>query len=361
MRELFHVPENYFLSHSVGCMPKVISDALDESYLEPWASGQNWSQWMPVLDEFRSSLGRILGVSANLICPQTNISSALTKVLYSLPTQASRNKIILSKHDFPTVGFVFKQAEKVGYKLQFIDGDPTDIENWDAAIDETTAIVHITHALSNTSHLLPVQKICKLARKNQAVSIVDVAQSLGAVQIDILSWAPDFVTGTGVKFLCFGPGACFLYCSAEMLGKCDPIDVGWFSHEEPFEMNIENFRLTKDAMRFFGGTPSPAPLIAANAAMDMWKQIGFEFVHINIDTSLNYLHNNIQQDIVVSPNQAGKRGATLVISPKNRQLLRDKIETNKVLCDERKEGFRFSLHVYTSQHEIEKLSDIFKT
>lgn len=360
MREFFNVPDNYFLSHSVGCMPKTTQQALNESYFEPWASGQNWSRWMPVLDEFRSGLGRILDVSAELICPQLNISSALTKILYSLPAPAMRNKIILSKHDFPTVGFVFKQAEKVGYKLHFIEGDPTDIEKWNAAIDKTTAIVHITHVLSNTSHVLPVQKICKLARKSQAVSIVDIAQSLEAVPVDVLSWAPDFVTGTGVKFLCFGPGACFLYCSAEMLDKCQPMDVGWFSHEEPFEMNIKDFRLAKDAMRFFGGTPSPVPLIAANAAMDMWAQIGFEIAYKRIDTALDHLNDNIKQDIIVSPNQSGKRGATLVISPKDRQSLRDKIETKGILCDERKEGFRFSLHGYTSEQEIEMLTDILK-
>ncbi len=364
MREFFEVPDNYFLSHSVGCLPKQTQQALIANYLGPWSAGTNWSEWMPVLDKFRAGLASILGVSADLICPQSNISSALTKVIYSLPQPTTRNKIILSKEDFPTVGFVFKQAERTGYEICFIDGDPTDIENWETTIDETAAIVHITHALSNTSHLLPVQQICDIARAKGAISIVDVAQSLGGVRVDITSWNPDFVTGTGVKFLCFGPGACFLYCSKARLENSAPVDVGWFSHENPFEMDIEHFQYAKDAMRFFGGTPSPAPLIAANAAMDMWQEIGsggFEVAHKRIETALDFLIGHLNADIMVSPKHADKRGATLVIAPKNRKILRDKIKSNGLLCDERKEGFRFSLHGYTSDEEVKRLSVILKS
>jgi len=135
MRENFHVPGNYFLSHSVGCQPKATVEALKTHFLAPWASGENF------------------GVSGDLICPQTNISSALTKIIYSLPKLEKRKTIVLSRQDFPTVGFVFKQAERAGYEIRFIDEDPTDISNWRTAIDNETAIVHITHALSNTQIL----------------------------------------------------------------------------------------------------------------------------------------------------------------------------------------------------------------
>ena len=356
MRDFFQVPENYFLSHSVGCLPKNTQQALEGNYLGPWASGENWSEWMSVLDKFRAGMANILGMPAAQICPQSNISSALTKILYSLPDPIKRNKIVFSKQDFPTVGFVFKQAERAGYELRFVEGDPTDVKNWDAAIDDTTAIVHITHALSNTSQLLPVQQICDMARAKGGVSIVDVAQSLGAVPVDIVHWKPDFVTGTGVKFLCFGPGACFLYCSQEQLRKAAPIDVGWFSHENPFEMDIEQFRYAKDAMRFFGGTPSPAPLIAANAAMEIWQEISFELAHKRIKSSHDYIVGNLSEEVLVSPKELDYRGATLVVAPKERQALRDKLEAKAILCDEREEGFRFSLHGYTSDEEVERLS-----
>jgi len=355
MREHFHVPDNYFLSHSVGCLPKRSLDVLKQDYIEPWKDGRNWEAWMPLLDTFRSGVANLLGVRADNLCPQSNISSGLTKILYSLPEQKGRKTIVLSEQDFPTVGFVFKQAERSGFNIKFVSGSVTNIENWEAAIDDTVAVVHVTHALSDTSTLLPVREICELARQSGSHSIVDVAQSLGVVPANNGNWNADFITGTGVKFLCFGAGACFLYVSNDMLEICEPIDVGWFSHENPYEMDIRRFHLAKDAMRYFGGTPSPAPIALAGAAINLWNEIGTHNVHAQIQLNLDKLVDAIPNKILVSPRKKSARGATLVVEPDNRDQLRDELNRQGILFDERKAGFRFSMHGYTPDIDIDRL------
>ena len=356
MRDLFHVPENYFLNHSVGCLPRGAERALDDGFFAAWTSGTNWDDWMGVLDAFRGGLAGLLGVEAASICPQSNVSSALTKILYSLP-ESGKKTILLSKQDFPTIGFVFKQAERMGFRLKFVEGDPAKIENWERAIDESIALVHITHALSNTSHLLPAREICALARKAGAVSIVDIAQSFGVAAVPLAEWGADFAIGTGVKFLCFGPGACFLYAAPHILPACQPIDVGWFSHENPFEMDIQSFRYAEDAMRFFGGTPSPAPYVLANHAIGLLQSLGLETVHGQIDAKLCFLCGKLPHEIIISPTQSGARGGTLVVAPPNKDALRQAITAQNILCDERTEGFRFSVHGYTSDAELKNLAD----
>ena len=363
MRELFHVPENYFLTHSVGCLPKQTETELRDYFFAPWMSGENWADWMPILDEFRAGLAAMLSVEKATICPQVNVSSALTKILYSLPENrlaevSGRKIILLSKQDFPTIGFVFKQAKRFGYQIRFVEGDPSNIENWQEALDETIAIVHITHALSNRSHLLPVDDICALAQGLNIISIVDVAQSLGAVPVNLAQWGADFAMGTGVKFLCFGPGACFLYASPEMLRVCNPLDVGWFSHEKPFEMDIEKFRFAPDAMRYFGGTPSPAPFVMGNSAMKLWQSLGAHRIQRQIEERLSYLCEKLPSEIIVSPTIATDRGGTFVIAPGAKDLLRQTLEHQNIFHDEREEGFRFSVHAYTSDSEVENLAGV---
>jgi len=359
MREHFHVPENYFLSHSVGCLPKVSPEALQTGLFGPWISGENWALWMEELKTFRAGLARLLGVTTSTICPQVNVSSALTKILFSLPKRDGRDVILLSKMDFPTIGFVAKQAEHLGYKLQFINDDPSDNQFWDEVITDRVAFVLVTHALSNTSDLLPVESICTKAKEVGAISVVDIAQSFGAVPVDVAKWDPDFVIGTGVKFLCFGPGACFLYASENMLPKCRPLDVGWFSHENPFEMEIANFRYAPDAMQFFGGTPSPAPYVLANAALALWETIGLETVYNGIQGHLSALHNMLPNDAVVSPVERDKRGATLVLANSYGDKIRDDLTAANIKFDQRKQGYRFSVHGYTSAADIETLAKIF--
>ncbi|MEE9381031.1 MAG: aminotransferase class V-fold PLP-dependent enzyme [Hyphomonadaceae bacterium] len=359
MREHFHVPDNYFLSHSVGCQPKCVQDKLNEHYFGAWQAqgGNAWPGWMQAIDQFRVGLGRVLGVSGDLICPQANVSSGLTKILYSLPDTGKRKTILLSEGDFPTIGFALKQAEKAGYRLRFLPGEVSDIQAWSDAMDDSVALVHITHALSNTSQLAPVKQVCDLARERGVISIVDIAQSVGALPIDLADWAPDFAIGTGLKYLCFGPGACFLYASPQMVETCEPIDVGWFSHENPFEMDIHDFRFASNAMRFFGGTASPAPFILANAALEMWQEIGMAQAQERAQTLLSKLLEHIPDEILVSPRDQGQRGAALVIDLPQREAMSAALNARGILFDERREGFRFSVHGYTSEAEIAALAE----
>lgn len=360
MHEHFDVPDTYFLSHSVGCLPHTVRDALEQSYLGPWQSGTNWSEWMPMVAQFRAGIGSLLGVASAAICPQMNISSGLTKIIHALPRDPSRNVIVLSQQDFPTIGFVMTLAKRAGYALRFIDGDPTDTTVWQAAINAQTAIVHVTHALSDSSHLLPVGELCSMAKRAGAISIVDIAQSLGAVATPVARWDPDFVLGTGVKFLCAGPGACFLYAKPARWSDCEPVDVGWFSHENPFEMDIMDFRYAEDAMRFFGGTPSPAPLICSNAAIGLWQSLDSTVVQSTIQSNLDHLMGSVPVHWRVSPTDPARRGATFVIKPDASDALAQALTNHGILHDQRKTGFRFSVHAYTPERDIAVLADVLR-
>ncbi|MEM9573295.1 MAG: aminotransferase class V-fold PLP-dependent enzyme [Pseudomonadota bacterium] len=363
MREHFHVPDNYFLSHSVGCLPKTAPDRLGQDYIQQWMihGGDAWPGWLDVLDTFRARLGAYLGSPVRNLCPQTNISSGLTKLLYSLPAPTSKPTILCSLEDFPTTGFVFKQAERMGFRVKFMQGDVSDLDAWTEAFDDSVGLIHITHAFSNTSKLAPVAELCALARDRGAISVVDIAQSAGAIPVDLSLWQPDFALGTGVKFLCFGPGACFLYASDEMIETCAPVDVGWFSHEQPFEMDIHNFRYADSAMRFFGGTPSPAPFVLATAALDLWETLGPKQVHARIQYHLDRLCAAVSHGTLVSPRTSGARGGALVINLLDRDPLRAELSKRNIRCDERKEGFRFSVHAYTNEEEIDLLIDAFSS
>lgn len=360
MRERFHVPDNYFLSHSVGCLPIQAPDRLAESYFAPWRDkgGGAWPDWMDVLDRFRTSLAQLFGTHAHNICPQSNVSSALTKIIYALPDLGPRKTILCTEADFPTIGFVLKQAERMGFKVRFVTGDVSDPEAWINAWDDSVGIVHITHAFSNTSKLSPVARLCEVARARGAISIVDIAQSAGIVPIDLSLWAADFAIGTGVKFLCAGPGACYLYASNEMITSCQPIDVGWFSHEDPFEMDIHDFRYAESAMRFFGGTPSPAPFVMACSALDLWQKIGIERVQARAQMLLSRLADSVPERLLISPSDPRNRGGTLVVNPDNREALTDALQTASIRHDERRDGFRFSVHGYTHEDEIDRLGEV---
>src|SRR5207247_9713159 len=74
------------------------------------------------ITRFRERLGMLIGARPDDICPQTNISSGLAKILFALPARRGRRKIVLTEDDFPTIGFVLAQGRRLGYELVFLPG-----------------------------------------------------------------------------------------------------------------------------------------------------------------------------------------------------------------------------------------------
>src|SRR5687768_8293896 len=118
----FLLPEGtYLLSHSVGCLPRAAREAADR-FFGLWATrgGNAWDGWLASVGDFQRSLAVLLNGGAEEFCPQTNISSALAKILSSLPRRAGKTKLLLSELDFPSAGFALAQAERAGYAVELM-------------------------------------------------------------------------------------------------------------------------------------------------------------------------------------------------------------------------------------------------
>jgi kynureninase len=271
----FHVPHPgiYALTHSVGCLPLRCATALERHYLEPWRSegGDAWPSWLAAVEEFRQGLATILGGSAADYCPQTNLSSGLAKLLPALP-RSGRGVLLAAEDSFPSLVFVLDQARRIGLTTRLIPAseDPGKLSTWERALTADVAVVLVTHVHSNTGRVAPIGDVADLCRSRGAFCIVDVAQSAGIMSLDVARVAADAVLGSCVKWLCGGPGAGFLWVNPGLLAQLEPSDVGWFSHEDPFEFDVHSFRYSADARRFWGGTPSVAPyVIAADSLREM--------------------------------------------------------------------------------------------
>lgn len=353
-------PHPYFLSHSVGLLPLGAEAGLSRAFFNPWAEGRAdlWPRWLESVEAWRRALAPVLGADAGDICPQTNISSALTKILFSLPETPGRRKIVLTEEDFPTAGFVFEQGRRIGLTPVLLKGGArlADPDAWGEAFAGDVRLLHVTHVFSNRGVRTPVAEIVRRAREKGVVVIVDVAQSAGAVPVEAERWGADFLVGTSIKYLCGGPGAAFLVVNPAIAGTCAPADVGWFSHENPFEFDIRRFRYAAGAARFWGGTPSVAPFIIARAGAEAIGAAGAETIEARTQGLLDRLLARLPAEAVLSHAKPGERGAAAIIRPRRMDEARAALADEKIAHDERMGGFRFSVHLYTEEEEVERLA-----
>lgn len=346
----------YFLSHSVGLMPLGATDGLIANVLEPWQrQGQSWDEWWQEIEAFRAAIGTLVGLPAKLICPQVNLSAGLTKILHAVPVPESRPVILMTAQDFPTIGFVARHAEDAGWQVRMLPGDAdlTDMAVWADAMTTDVGAVIATHVWSNSSMRAPVGEICSFARERGILSILDVAQSAGCIPLDLASWQPDFTIGSCVKYLCGGPGAGWLAMHPDMVGHSHPVDVGWFSHDNPFEFNIDHFAYAPDARRFLGGTPSVLPFALARQSVARITAIGIDAIHAHNQAMIDRLLAGLDPAHVRSESRAGKRGSGLLFAPAETARIAGQLGEAGIYHDQRNGAFRLSVHLYTQPDDID--------
>jgi len=357
------VPRNgiYLLNHSVGCMPRSTRSCVESSFFDAWEHGDPdaWSRWMPVFDDFRQALAGLFNACAKDFCPQANISGGLSKVLHALPQREGKSVIVLSENDFPSTGFVIKQAQRKGYEIRWLaaSADLLSLDSWAQVLRDDVQCVLISHVHYNTSTLTPVQAIVALARQRHIFSLVDVAQSSGVVAIDFEQWQADVVLGSCVKWLCGGPGAGFLWVNPGVIEQFEPVDAGWFSHRDPFEFDIKHFQYADDASRFWGGTPSVLPFAIATNSINIIAGIGVEVIAAHNRRLTRQIIDAVDPACLQTPPADLHRGGTLVLKLAHQQSIEERLTDAGVRFDARALGIRLSPHIYNSDAEITQVID----
>ena len=358
-RETFALGEGiYLLNHSVGRPPRSAESAAKTDFFEPWRAGaaEPWPAWFAGVDRFRAAVATLLNGTEDNVCPQANLSSALTKIVQSLPRRPGRDTIVYTEADFPSLGFVLAMAGRAGFRLRCIPGSAEfgTLDCWESALDDDCCLVLVTHVHSNTSRQVPVADICRLARDREIMSVVDVAQSAGIVPIDARAWGADFIIGSCVKFLCGGPGAGFLWVGDRVLHECEPTDVGWFSHADPFEFDIHRFRYAESALRFWGGTPAVLPYAVAANSIETMLGIGIERIRAHSLELTQTIIDNVPRGCLYTPARPASRGGTVVLDfGAQQRAAAGALAGAGVHFDVRRTGMRLSPHIFTAKDEIE--------
>lgn len=166
-------------------------------------------------------------------------------------------------------------AKRTGAKLQFIRLNKTgdiDYSDFEDKINSDTAIVALTHASNVLGVVKDVVKICKLAREWGAISVVDGAQAIAHMPINVKEINCDFYVFSGHKI--YGPtGIGVLYGKKEMLELLEPSKFGGDMIKT---VTLEKSSWNDTPYKFEAGTPNIAGAIVLGTAIDFLKSIDWK-------------------------------------------------------------------------------------
>jgi kynureninase len=272
---------------------------------------------------------------------------------------ARRNKIVSEAMNFPSNLYAFDRLKTLGARVELVpseDGVTIPLERMLAAIDETTALVSVSHVLFRSSFVQDIGAIARRAHECGAMICADIYQSAGTVPLDVRALGLDFATGGSVKWLCGGPGAGYLYVRRDLWPQLQPRFTGWMAHQRPFDFADAPIQLTDDAFRFLHGTPNVPGMYAARSGYEIIGEIGVEKIRAKsirqtrrLITLANYAGFRVN-----SPQRDEERGGTVILDVPGGYDIVQELGRRDYLMDFRPgAGIRIAPHFYTTDEELE--------
>jgi len=351
----------YLVSNSLGAMPRAVPERLAE-YVDEWAEHgvRAWARgWWEMPVTVGNEVAPLLGAGAGEVAMIPNVSMAQAAVLSALDYTPPRDTIVMTALDFPSVRYVYERlATRLGARIRVVDSDDgiaVDAQRVIDAIDERTRLVSISHVLFRSAYVMDVDAICRAAHERGALVSLDAFHAVGVIPVDVRRSGADFVTGGVLKWLCGGPGACFLYVSPSVRDTLEPALTGWQAHARPFAFEPE-MEYAEGAFRWLNGTPVIPALYAAIEGPRIVKRAGIAAIRAkSVRQTARLIQLADDRGFRVhAARDPERRGGTVAIRVPHAYEVSKALLARDILVDYRPEaGIRIAPHFYTSDDELE--------
>ena len=204
-------------------------------------------------------------------------TESINLLAYTLGSRLDKNdEILISQMEHHANIVPWQQlANRSGVKLRYLpitDSGELDLSQPEKYFTKKTKIVSITHMSNVLGTVNPIKKISEISKNIGAVFIVDGAQSVSHMSVDVKNLGCDFLAFSGHKML--GPtGVGVLWGKYDILDSLPPFMSGGEMIET---VSMENSTWNKVPYKFEAGTPNYVQAIGLGFAVDYLSTIGME-------------------------------------------------------------------------------------
>jgi len=364
-RNEFPILENttYLISNSLGPMPRTVPERLAE-YAADWGrfGVKAWARgWWEKPVDIGNEIAPLMNAEAGSVVMMPNVTIAQSAVLSAMDFTGSRDTIVMTELDFPSVRYAFEGlAKKLGARVVVVrsdDGISIDEDGLLEAIDERTRLVAISHVLFKSAFINDADAICEHAHRMGALVSLDAFHSVGIIPVDVRKSGVDFLTGGVLKWLCGGPGGCFLYVSPAIRDTLEPALTGWQAHARPFAFE-ETMELARGSFRWLNGTPVIPALYGAAEGVKLIRRAGIDAIREKSLRQTSRLMKLAEERgyRVFAPAESKRRGGTVAIDVPHGYEVAQVLLSREILVDYRVgAGIRAAPFFFNTEAEIDTL------
>jgi cysteine desulfurase / selenocysteine lyase len=279
-------PIIYLDSAATSQKPQAVLDAMDNYYRTCNANIHRGAYTISeeatqAYEAARGKVARFIGAkSTREIVYTRNATEAMNLVAYSWGRTNLRegDAVLLSKmeHHSNLVPWHILAAEK-GFTIRYLDVSPRGTLVLDNLREQVQGVkmVSVTHMSNVLGTINPVEAIIREAHAAGALVMLDGAQSVPHIPVDVQALDVDFYAFSGHK-MCGPTGIGILYGKRELLRDMPPFLGGG---DMISEVTLEGYKPNELPWKFEAGTPAIAEAIGIGAAVDYLNGIGMDNIH----------------------------------------------------------------------------------
>ena len=276
----------YLDGNSLGRMPRRAADLVADLVNDQWGGRliRGWNEgWFDLPNRVGDRLAGLVGASAGEVMLADSTSVCLYKAAAAaVAARPGRTRIITDDLNFPSDVQVLRAvARAAGSDHEVVvlgsDGVHGPDELLADAIDDTTALVSLSHVAYRSGWCWDLDAVTALAHQAGALVLWDLCHSVGAVPIDLNAVGVDLAVGCTYKYLNGGPGSpAFLFVSSGLPDLVNPID-GWYGSDDPMAFEFDAER-APGVNRFMTGTPPVVSTALVEPGVDLLLEAGMDRV-----------------------------------------------------------------------------------
>jgi cysteine desulfurase / selenocysteine lyase len=374
----------YLDNAATSLKPQCVIDACDKYYEKECANAHRGDYDLAysvdeTVDSVREKVAKFLNANKEEIVFTSGASMSLNLIAfgYGFKYLKENDEILLTEAEHASnVLPWFKIKDLTGCKINYIpltkEGKLTP-EAVEKTITSNTKIVSIAQVTNVLGYIVDIKEIAKICHKHGVILVVDGAQSVPHMKVDVKDLDCDFLIFSGHK-MCGPTGTGVIYGKFDLLCKMDALMVGGGDNIR-FDL-CGNVSLLEPPLKFEAGTQNLAGIYGLGAAIDYLNSIGMENIEKYEFELRNYAISKLKTlDNIIIYNESADTGIITLnvkdVFPQDEATylnskgicVRSGQHCAKLLLEflHAVGTVRISLYFYNNKEDIDQLYDALKT
>lgn len=366
VRERFLLPDDLAFLNAANLCPTstAVVEALERNtrFLDANPSSASRARLSDGREESRRLIAEALRVTPEEIVMTRNASEANNIVSSGLQLGAGDEVVVFADNHQSNLNAWREKARRFGFAVVEVartsphPGPAAYVDRFARAITSRTRVLAVTHVTNSIGDMLPVADLCRIARQRGVLSLVDGAQTFGALDVDLGQMRPDFYSGSAHKWPCAPKETGVLYIDREAQARVAPSIVSLYGGRVGISRTHEAF-----------GQRDEAALATLGAAVRFQNEIGRAVIETRVRRLANRLADGLRRIdgvTLLTDLDPARSAAIVVFKPGNadvRALVTALYEKERIVCAAAgggsPVGVRFSPHFYNTIDEIDRTID----